>query len=1052
MFARTRWLFAASFFLSGGCALIYQVLWSKHLQYVFGSTTEAVGTVLAVFMAGLGAGAYFFGPRIDRAASPLRLYALLEIGIGAYGLAGLFLLRGATTLFAAFGELPGTASTLLKLVLAAIVLFPPCLLMGATFPALLRGVSRTVQGARRNVGLFYAVNLAGALAGALAAGIVLIPAYGLTRSSFAAAAVNFAIGAAVWFAAGRVEHPTAEEAGAGDGTTAASGGELRYLQLGLIVSGASVMAFEIVVTRVLTLVFGVSAYAFTIVLAVFLFGLGLGALIYARWIAWRPVRTLQFAEVQLLLTAIGTGLIVLLPGVPRWVLYLRQIPGLGFWELLAGKALLATVLVLPLAIVAGLGLPILIGALVSDVGKIGRVVGRAYLINTVGTIGGSLATGFVLITWLGTEGTLRAVLSVNLLVGVAGCVLFGRSRRSRFLALAAAGLCIAALVSSEHWHPRLFINSDTDGSHTIAVTPLAVEEQLRSTPNRVLFFVEGRNATVAVTETPTVRSLLVNAHPDGSDSDDDMATQVMLGVIPLMMHPAPRNVLVIGFGTGVSARSAARLEQIERIDVVEIEPAVLAAAPFFRHINGAVEQDPRVHVHLTDARTFVATTRRRYDVIVSEPSNPWRAGVANLYTVDFFESVRDLLSDGGVFAQWMHLYFVRDAELRMVLRTLLDAFPEVQVWWLDAGNVVILTSEQSLELQPQRVRELLDGEFREDRVRFAGLSTVDEFYGRLLLDTEGVRDFVGSEGEIHSDDRPYLEYRAPRGLIEADGRNTLRLVAAKLDRKILTAPTTGDPVPEVNGWLALAAMFEALHLYDEQVESTRRAVATGDPLARVRAVELALLAGNVETAQELLQSLLDSGERPERILRDLAYAHAHLAMAVGDVQAARSALELTGDWNGRAGLEWLDFAVAGRQLDIAVAAAERLLEQAGLGGSIGNPEVERVFVLLHELVDIEGAAERILELAERLPADDDLSPLAQLKVRALLYDRLGRFDEAVETSMKVERLGILDFELMTLRLRGLRRLGQTERAERLQRRLRKLDPEFDAEPVSLPFG
>ena len=152
------------------------------------------------------------------------------------------------------------------------------------------------------------------------------------------------------------------------------------------------------------------------------------------------------------------------------------------------------------------------------------------------------------------------------------------------------------------------------------------------------------------------------------------------------------------------------------------------------------------------------------------------------------------------------------------------------------------------------------------------------------------------------------------------------------------------------------------------------------------------------------------------------------------------------------GLEWLDFAVAGHQLDIAVAAAERLLEQAGLGGSIGNPEVERVFVLLHELVDIEGAAERILELAERLPADDDLSPLAQLKVRALLYDRLGRFDEAVETSMKVERLGILDFELMTLRLRGLRRLGQTERAERLQRRLRKLDPEFDAEPVSLPFG
>ncbi len=1051
MFARARWLFAASFFLSGGCALIYQIVWSKHLQYVFGSTTEAVGTVLAVFMAGLGAGAYFFGPRIDRTKSPLRLYALLEIGIGVYGLAGLFLLRGATALFAAFGELSEPVSTLLKLVLATVVLLPPSLLMGATFPALLRGVSRTVQGARRNVGLFYAVNLLGALSGALAAGIVLIPVYGLTRSSWVAAAVNFAIGTATWFAAGHVERESVQETVPEDGAPTTSGVELRYLQLGLFVSGASVMTFEIVITRVLVLVFGVSAYAFTVVLAVFLLGLGLGALIYERWVAWRPVRTLQFATLQLVLTAVGAALIALLPGVPRWVLYLRQIPGLGFWELLAGKALLATVLVLPLAIVAGLGLPILIGTLVSEVGKVGRVVGRAYLINTMGAIAGSLVTGFALIGWLGTDGTLRAVLFVNLLVGVGGYVLLGRSAGSRVRALAGAVLILTALVSLDRWSPRLFINSDTDGSHTVAVTPLAVEEQLRSTPNRVLFFAEGRNATVAVTETPTVRSLLVNAHPDGSDSDDDMATQVMLAVIPLTLHPAPRDVLVIGFGTGVSVRSAARLEEVEHIDAVEIEPAVLAAAPLFHHINGAVEQDPRVRVHLTDARTFTATTRQRYDVIVSEPSNPWRAGVANLYTADFFETLDDLLRDDGVFAQWMHLYFVRDAELRMVLRTMLETFAEIQVWWLDAGNIAILTSQQPLRLQPQRVRELLDGEFREDRVRFAKLATVDEFYGRLLLDTAGVRDFVGDDGPVHSDDRPYLEYRAPRGLLEADGLNTLRLVAAKLEHKTLTAPTTGSPVPEANGWLAVAAMFEALELPDEQVESTRRAVASGDPLARVRAVELALLSGDVESAQGLLQSLLDSGDRPERILRDLAYAHAHLAMVVGDVQAARSALELTGDWNGKAGLEWLAFAVAGRQLDIAAAAAERLLQGARLGGPIGNPEVERIFVLLYDLVDIEGTAERILEIVERLPTDSELSPLARLKVRALLYDRLGRFDEAVEASMQVERLDVLDFELMTLRLRGLRRLGRTEEADRLQRRLRKLEPGFNPDPVALPF-
>jgi len=1046
-------LFAATFFMSGGCALIYQVLWSKHLQYVFGSTTEAVGTILAVFMAGLGAGAYLFGPRIDRSPAPLRLYALLEIGIGLYGLIGLFLLRAATSVFARFGELPGPASTLLKLTLAAIVLLPPCLLMGATFPALLRGVSRSLDGARRNVGLFYAVNLIGALVGALAAGIALIPAYGLTRSSFVAAAVNFAIGATVWFAAGRVETSPATQQPGEEGATASDRGfELRYLQLGLFVSGASIMTFEIVVTRVLALIFGVSAYAFTVVLAVFLLGLGLGAWIYERWTTRTKVGTLQFATVQLVLAAIGAWFIVVLPGVPRWVLYLRQIPGLGFWELLAGKALLATILILPLATVAGLGLPILIGALVSDVGKIGRTVGRAYLVNTAGTIAGSLVTGFVLIAWLGTEGTLRATLFVSLLVGLAGIVLLGRSRGSRLLAVAASGLIVLALLLPDPWPVRLFINSDTDGSHTVATTPLEVEDQLRSTPNRVLFFEEGRNATVAVTETPTVRSLLVNAHPDGSDSAADMATQVMLGAIPLTMHPAPRDVLVIGFGTGVSTRSATRLAEVERVDAIEIEPAVMAASPFFHHINGAVEQDPRVRIHLTDARTFAATTRQRYDVIVSEPSNPWRAGVANLYSTNFFRSARGLLRDDGIFAQWMHLYFVRDAELRLVLRTMLDVFPEIQVWWLDAGNIVILTSEKPLTLQPQRVRDLLDGEFREDRIRFAKTSTVEEFYGRILLDTQGVRDFVGTGGDTHSDDRPFLEYRAPRGLLEADGRNTLRLVAAKLRNGTLTAPGAETPGLEAHGWLAVAAMFDSLQMHEEQVEAVRRALATGDPLAKIRGTELALLTGDIPSAQGFLQALIASGERPEHIVRDLAYAHAHLAMAIGDVQAVRAALELTGDWDGRAGLEWLAFAVAGGQLDVALDAAERLLGQARLGGAVGNPEVERIFALLYELTDDDESAGLVLALAQRLPSDENLSPLARLKVLALLYERLGRFEEAIETSLRVERYGVLDFELLALRLRGLRRLGRTQAAERLEQRLRKLDPRFDADPISIPLG
>ncbi len=368
-------LASAFFFLSGATGLVYQVLWSRELQRFFGSTTEAVSVVLATFMAGLGLGALWIGRRADRVRSPLALYGKLEIGIGLYALAVGPLVRLAGALYGRVGGGLGPAPALLvKLLLSALVLVPPCALMGATLPALLRAVSASAGEARRAVGLLYGLNLLGALTGALATGFVLLEAAGIFRTTLGAAVVNVLVGGGALLLARRGAPERRGEDAAG--TPEASPALLRFAFLGLFVSGAVTLGLEVVFTRVLGLVFGVSSYAFALTLAVFLLGLGLGALAQRRLALRGGAR--EFAAVSIAVAAAGGCALLAVPGVPRMVLYLRQIPGLGFWQLLFAKGLLAAALLLPLAALAGLSVPLLLGLFADDLGRLGGRVGAGY--------------------------------------------------------------------------------------------------------------------------------------------------------------------------------------------------------------------------------------------------------------------------------------------------------------------------------------------------------------------------------------------------------------------------------------------------------------------------------------------------------------------------------------------------------------------------------------------------------------------------------------------------------------------------------------------------
>src|SRR5512140_1088694 len=750
-------LLAACFFVSGAAGLAYEVLWSRHLALLFGANAEAVGLVLAVFMSGLGLGGRAFGGLADRARSPLRLYAGLEAGIGIFALVTGPLLaavaRAFPALAAAFGGGPAAAAAA-KAVLAAAVLFPPAFLMGGTLPALARALSGERARAPRVVSLLYAVNLAGAVLGAAATGFWLVEQAGLALTMRLAAASDFAVAAVAFLAAPRVAR---EEAAPPVAAPPAPLEPLARAALfaGLFASGAVFMLDEVVFTRLLSLAFGVSSYSFTLVLVLCLLGLGIGGFAASARAARGPVGLESFGRVQLAAAALLGLAMAAVPLVSRALVLARQVPGLGFGPTLALKAGLAAALLLPLAAVAGAGMPLLLAFVAGRPGGIGTSVGKAALVNTLGTLAGSLATGFVLVTAVGSQATLRLGALASLGAGL--LALAGARGRPGAAAAAGAGALALGILVAPRWPDWVFLRSDTYPRIAPAATRLEFEQRRRVSNVERLFFEEGRNATVAVLGGARARTLLSNGHPEASDTGD-MGTQVGVAIVPLVLHPAPREVLVVGFASGVTADAAARGPGVERVDVAELETAMFRAADLFTHVNHGVVTNPKVRLHPVDARSLIAAGGARWDVILSEPSNLWRAGVSNLFTADFYASARGALKKGGVFAQWLQLYGLRWETLRTVFATLARSFPHAEVWFIDGGDVVLLGSEAPLVVSRPRVEAMLAGTWGDDLKAYLAVPEPAAFWARYLLSRADLDALVSGVSRIHTDDRPIVEF------------------------------------------------------------------------------------------------------------------------------------------------------------------------------------------------------------------------------------------------------------------------------------------------------
>jgi spermidine synthase len=772
-------LYSILFFLSGATGLVYELLWVRVLYQSFGSTIQSVTTVVAAYMGGLGLGAWAFGRVADRSRKPAVLYGKLEIAIGVFGILSPLVLGLAHWIYigtAGALALGSGASVALRFGLAALVLLIPTTLMGGTLPVLTRALMGDDRGLlKSSLGRLYGLNTLGAMIGTALAGFFLIEFVGVRASLWVTAAMNLAIGAtAIRF--GGSSAPAAVDVPLHQPRPPSTAlHRLAFALLGLTAFAA--LLDEIAWTRVLIMVVGGSTYAFTLILLVFLLGIGLGSIIVARRSA-PHLDTAANAALAQGITGIGAALLFVFFGfLPSYIIAVFQIADLSAAARLFFMGIAVGAVVLIPAIGMGMTFPLLADLTAREREARGADVGAAYALNTIGSILGAVLTGFVFIVAFGTQATLRIGLIVNGIAALALAVLVSRGiaegsaedRRIRARVLTAGGLgtlALLAAVAAPGWSTRLIDLGPTIYARQ-PMDQAARRRFLEHRGVRQLAFREGPNATVSVWEGDAGRSLRVNGKVDASDRGD-MDTQIMIGLAPIVAHPAATSAFVIGQGTGVTTRVLASVPGMTRVKVVEIEPAVLAMDSLFHAVNDRVLSRPNVHVVVDDARSALQLDRERYDVIVSEPSNPWIAGIATLYTPEFFRIAKARLADDGVFCQWIQLYQLPLPIVAGIVRSLHQVFPHVNVWFGGTADVVVLASSRPIIYDRQWLAQLIGpgGQLQALSREWLSIDGPDQYFGRQLLGDSGVARLITRATFGHSDDRPRLEFVAARRFLD----------------------------------------------------------------------------------------------------------------------------------------------------------------------------------------------------------------------------------------------------------------------------------------------
>ncbi len=778
------WIGVVLLFVGSGCAaLVYEVVWFHLLRLVIGGSWVSLGILLGSFMGGMCVGSFALAWVVPARFHPLRVYAALELAIGAIGGTLPWWLPPVSNWYLQVADesLTGISA---RAAVAAVAILPATILMGATLPAVARWVKSTPEGLSQ-LGVFYGANTIGAVLGCLAAGFVLLPQTDAVFTSHVAAGINGLIAIAAFALAAVTPYQPAVKAEGADTTTQQNAPAIVCVVIAL--SGFAALGAEVVWTRLLSLLFGSTVYTFAIILAVFLAGLGIGSTVAARWVK-RTSRPLYWLAVaQLAIVCLGPyANFVITRVVPYWerpsVVETQDV-----FAVFAHDTLRTALAVLPSTFFWGASFPLALAAAGRGQGDSGRLVGQIYAANTLGAIIGSLVVSATLVPWIGSQYTQQVIVLAS---GAAAALAFGAARR------------LPAAAANGNEPPFLFTTQGRYAPLMIAVVAALVvvvppsgmfgrslHPALWNSVYRHVFEREGRTATVVVQqhESSDFRAICIGGKVEASNFAPDLRCQRLLGHLPALVHGAPKKVLIVGLGTGTTAGCFVIHPEVDEIVICEIEPVVTeVASRYFGKENNRVVDDLRTTIHFDDARHFLATTDQKFDIITSDPINSWIRGAATLYSTEYFELCKQHLNPGGVVVQWIPLYEKDRATAKCELGTFLEAFRHATLWtsWRSSDgpdlrhDIIAVGQLEPTTLDLARLdRRIQANEKLKAKLEEVNLATIAGLMAQFAGRGEDLRPWLAG-AEINRDASLRLEYLAGLSLWMAQADAIFQEIAA----------------------------------------------------------------------------------------------------------------------------------------------------------------------------------------------------------------------------------------------------------------------------------
>ncbi len=744
-------LFAVLFF-SGVSALIYQIVWIRKFGLVFGVDVFTMATVLSAFMGGLALGSLFFGRLVDKIKSPLRLFMLLEFGIGLFAVLFPYTFQVLINLYSPiiqkFG-LSAYSGQIVKFIFSFVYLLIPTILMGGTLPVIFKYFIRQLPTLGWNVSNLYAVNNLGAVIGCFVSGFFLIKTFGLTTSLYIAASINILNAIVVYFVFKNLSGQPADNIVVKE--TASSSGEYSKISKPLLhlvlwifaIEGFATLAYEVIWTRIfIGFSFDKTTYFSSVIVLGFVFGLSFGSFLISKWVDKRKNLITLLAILEILIGVVSLALLMLFSKLSLLLNLDRSV--FDPWMKIIGKEyfIFFLILVIP-ATLTGMVYPIVSKIYADNISKLGNRMGTIGFLDTIGSVLGSFAAGFILIPLIGVVMSFIAIVLLNIILGIL-LICFDPKLKIR---LKIAVLSVTVLVSA-----LLFLKAP--GKKYFSWWDKSRYELWSNFVEKVLFYYEGVDATVTLRQYHTFIALNINGHNTAYTSVKDQIVNRMLGYIPYMVHPMPKRAMVIGFGLGYTVESLIQPE-IDTVDVAEICSGVIKSGLTLNWWNNAALTNPKVHRYLEDGRGFLFKTSARYDIITSNAVHPRLSN--NIYTQDFYELCKKRLKPGGIMCQWATPNWINELEFKAQVKAFVSVYKYCQLWYLNEYSTILIGSDEPIRIDYQLISERFRNTKVRDDLKNIMMNEPYEFVSQFSMEKEELMKYC-NDAPSNTDDFPIVEF------------------------------------------------------------------------------------------------------------------------------------------------------------------------------------------------------------------------------------------------------------------------------------------------------